>query len=1009
MVRLTKAQLDKKVKFIQDYVKAKNAADGAAMDSNANVSTKNIATLAAELNKDINIQVNRALVYDKIEQFWGKDTADEYIRQLEDHEIYTHDETALMSYTYSFGESVSVVKGGKKLLISLEELYALCDSNEILEDAELGVWVKYPDDLFIEDFNGLTRVTRLVKKTRHRDMYRVKLQYGEDIIVTDNHPLIVDKQDINKTINAVDSLGELQYKRSLSFESKTFYVDLFEQFPDKFDNLDEFLLLKTSRGQKVDGIKRRINLSAELGYALGFFIAEGYFSSDIKRGIDNPMISFIQNDPEVLRKISEYIYKETGIIGKVVARAKRDIDVNQSYRLIYNSRSLFILFRDFFGIRAYSYNKNLPFNILETNSEFVNGLLSGIIDGDGSVARDQISIRLASRSCISQLMILLRMFGIRVATTFLDVVIEKEKKDKIYSTFPISGVAFNKSDELDFRLSFKCRDVVCNPNTRYNSDFSKIIKVQKIQNEKFLDKPIYDITTDTRSFICNNILVHNCASISMYPYLLDGLSAFGGETKAPKHLSSFNGGLVNLIFAVSSQLSGACAVVEYLMYFDYFAKKDYGENYLETHEKVIAQELQQFIYAINQPASARSFQSAFTNISIYDRPYFESIFKDFVFPDFTRPDYNSVAKLQKFFMSWFNKERTKAILTFPVVTAACLNDGETMVDKDFQDFLAKEYSEGNAFFTYTSQSADALSSCCRLKNVIESEDNQFSYSLGAGGVATGSKNVITINVNRLVQEGRDIVEQVKKLHKYQMGFEALFQDYFNKDMMPLYSGGFISLDKQYLTIGLNGIVEAAEFLGYEISNNEPYKNWVRDLLKSVSDANKEASKLYGVKFNTEIVPAENLGVKFAAWDKKDGLVVPRDCYNSYFYKVEDDDISVLDKFILHGREVAQYLDGGSAYHCNLEEYPDKEQFKKLLDVAARTGCEYFCFNIKITICNSCGNIDKRTHQKCPKCGSRDIDYGTRIIGYLKRISCFSEGRRKEAALRHYEVADSVTK
>ena len=379
-----------------------------------------------------------------------------------------------------------------------------------------------------------------------------------------------------------------------------------------------------------------------------------------------------------------------------------------------------------------------------------------------------------------------------------------------------------------------------------------------------------------------------CASITMYPFLTDGLKAFGGETKAPKHLSSFNGGLINLVFAVSSQLAGANAIVEYLMYFDYFARKDYGDDYLETHPTQIAQEFQQFIYAINQPAAARGFQSAFTNISIYDRPYFEAIFGDFVFPDFTKPSYESLAKLQKFFMHWFNEERKKALLTFPVITAACLNDGNTLKDKDFQDFITKEYSEGNAFFTYTSSSASALSSCCRLRNDIGSQ-NEFSYSLGAGGVATGSKNVITININRLIQDNRDIVEEVRKVHKYQLAFEDLYQEYFKSNMMPLYSGGFISLDKQYLTVGINGVVEAAEYLGYEISNNQPYKDWVSSLLKKIYDENRKAAKEYGVKFNTEFIPGESTGHKHAAWDKKAVIVTVngKDYDGDHIFKLID--------------------------------------------------------------------------------------------------------------------------
>ena len=293
-----------------------------------------------------------------------------------------------------------------------------------------------------------------------------------------------------------------------------------------------------------------------------------------------------------------------------------------------------------------------------------------------------------------------------------------------------------------------------------------------------------------------------------------------------------------------------------------------------------------------------------------------------------------------------------------------------------------------------------ISHNCRLRNEVT--DNEFSYSLGAGGVATGSKNVITININRLIQDNRDIVEEVRKVHKYQLAFEDLYQEYFKSNMMPLYSGGFISLDKQYLTIGINGVVEAAEYLGYEISDNQPYKDWVSSLLKKIYDENRKAAKEYGIKFNTEFTPSENLGVKNAMWDKADGYKVSRDCYNSYLYKVEDNEISVLDKFALHGKQTTQYLDGGSAYHCNLESYPTQEGFKKLIDVAVKEGCEYFCFNVLITGCDDCGHIDKQTLQQCPKCKSNNIWHATRVIGYLKKISDFSTARQNEASLRYYD-------
>ncbi|GET46080.1 anaerobic ribonucleoside-triphosphate reductase [Capnocytophaga felis] len=494
-----------------------------------------------------------------------------------------------------------------------------------------------------------------------------------------------------------------------------------------------------------------------------------------------------------------------------------------------------------------------------------------------------------------------------------------------------------------------------------------------------------------------------CVSVSMYPLLLDGLLKLGGESKAPKHLASFCGSFVNFLFSVSSQFAGAVATVEFLMYFDYFARKDYGINYLQTHGKIVENEMQHVVYAINQPAAARGYQSVFWNISLYDRPYFDSMFGNFVFPDGSKPIYESLDRLQKYFMKWFNNERTKAILTFPVVTAAMLTKDKKVYDWQFADFCAEELSEGNAFFIYQSDNADSLASCCRLRNEIS--DNTFSYSLGAGGVSTGSINVITINMNRLYQKGLSLEEMIDKIHKYQVAYRAIIQDYKDARMLPVYDAGFISLDKQFLTIGINGMVEAAEYLGMKISDNEEYKAFINKNLKLIYNKNKEAKAKYGYMFNTEFVPAENLGVKNANWDKADGLFVPRDCYNSYFYIVEDESVNIIDKFYMHGHEYIQFLDGGSAYHCNLEEYPTKEGFLKLLNVAAKTGCNYFCFNIKVTYCNSCGYINKHTSGHCVKCHSTDVDYATRIIGYLKRITNFSKDRQKEAKKRYYGNAE----
>ena len=512
-----------------------------------------------------------------------------------------------------------------------------------------------------------------------------------------------------------------------------------------------------------------------------------------------------------------------------------------------------------------------------------------------------------------------------------------------------------------------------------------------------------------------------CASITLYPFLLNGLAEIGGTSDAPKNLDSFCGGFINLVFAVSAQFAGAVATPEWIPYMTYFMAKEYGSDFYthadqvvdlssrgKTIMDVIVAKFQQVVYSLNQPAAARGSQSVFWNISYFDKNYFMGMFDGFLFPDGTEMTdlWEAVKWMQEAFMRWFNKERTKKILTFPVESFSLLNDGEKFLDEESASLVAEMYAEGHSFFTYTSDSVDSLASCCRLRNEVN--ENTFSYSLGAGGIATGSKCVMTININRLVQNAtRDhkniseaVKEQVEKIHKYLTAFNEIIYDYMEKDMLPIYKAKYVTPEKQYLTVGINGLNEGAEFLGIKISDNESYQKYVESILKPIYDLNKQ-DRTDKIMWNMELVPAENLGVKNAAWDKKDGYVVNRDCYNSYFYLPEDDTLNPVDKFVLHGRKYTKYCDGGSALHCNLSEHLSKAQYEHLMKTAIKTGCPYFTFNIPNTLCKECGHISKHCLSKCPKCGSDNLDYATRVIGFLKLVSKFSLQRQKEEINRFY--------
>lgn len=549
-----------------------------------------------------------------------------------------------------------------------------------------------------------------------------------------------------------------------------------------------------------------------------------------------------------------------------------------------------------------------------------------------------------------------------------------------------------------------------------------------------------------------------CVAITMYPFLVDGLIKLGGVSVAPTDLKSFCGEFINLVYSISSQFMGAVATPEFLMYLDYFIRKDYGDDYLDHLEdvvemnakkrtlvKVIDNYFQQVVHSMNMPAGNRGYQTVFWNISYFDESYFRGVFGDFRFPDGSEPKWETLSWLQKHFMNWFNEERNRYILTFPVETMALLTDGkDDFIDKEYADFTAEMWSKGHSFFCYLSDSPDSLASCCRLRNSITELDKideshnhtTHQYSMGTASVSTGSKSVMTINLNRLIQlatrryflERKGIVvdgskaltradydknqlyeyiraavtEETERVHKYQIAFNEIIKDFLAARMLDVYQAGFIDMKRQYLTIGVNGLTDAAEFLGLTINPNPEYNEFVDVILETINRSNKK-DKAPDTMFNTEFVPGENLSGKNYKWDQKDGFYVSpkHNMYSSYFYNPEDDSLSMIDKFKLHGNEYVKHLDGGSALHMNVAEHLTKDQYRQLLKTAAHYGTNYFTFNCRNTVCNDCGYISKDTLEVCPKCGSHNLDYLTRVIGYLKRVSSFSEMRQVEAAHRFY--------
>lgn len=539
-----------------------------------------------------------------------------------------------------------------------------------------------------------------------------------------------------------------------------------------------------------------------------------------------------------------------------------------------------------------------------------------------------------------------------------------------------------------------------------------------------------------------------CMAASLYPLMLEGTGNIDGVTPSPPNdIQSFSGQVTNLVFLLSSQVKGAVALGEYIIALNYYVNKEFGENWYEhidanistaycnkerTIKDAIRKGMKQFIYGINQPAGNRSYNSPFSNITYYDKVYFESLFEDFAYPDGTKPQWRAIDTLQRIFMELHRELRLIKPLTFPVSTMALVHDGNDIIDKEYKELCAEEWAKGGSFFCYSSDNPSSLASCCRVLNEIQ--DNTFSSTTGLAGVMTGSCNVITLNINRIVQNyfrwfpkdcnlncflsdkgngynllRRYLTDILERVYKYHIAYKTMLYENEEKGMYSSSNAGYIYLNKLYSTIGLLGYCEAAQFLGFKISNNPDYKNFLKVIFGTV----KEQNKLHSIRdskrpflFNSEAVPGENLAVKFYQRDINDGYWVPenQNLYSSYFFLQWDENISVLDKLKLHNKDINAYCDGGQACHIHLEEHLSKEQYLKLIDFAVKEGINYYTFNIPISECKSCGHVVNAPIKECPKCKSTNIDWWVRIIGFLRPISSYSKERKLEASKRVYSNA-----
>ena len=1027
--------LKKDEDFIKQYINASNASTGSKYDSNANVGNKNVVTLGQELHKGKNIQQNRYIMHNKIRALYSKKLADQYIKDLESHVLYKHDESGTPGYPYCVAITMYpfLIDGLTKLggqstaptdlksycgefinlvySISSQFMGACLYKDQVINFVENGVAKRYKIKDFVEKY--------LVDDITKFENYQGEWEYAklpENIKVLEDGKLVdvlkVYRRKYNSDIYKISTKdGHVAYTsedhvfkqliqgRELEIKAKQLEVN-----DTVFMNKDYSSLIDFN------------SYDFKKGWLIGMLCGDGCLTKE------NAVELSVNYEQEYLGDIFNEYSKE--IYGYELSKNNGHNCLNYTKM---NKEFKDSVMEDVIGNRTY--DKHIDLSNKSLN--YIAGWLDGMFCSDGSYSETHgISISLTNKELSDNIREAVTYFGLPYKN--LTVIKPRGNRKESYKQYVSSRIlkylkhvhekclkrgrkniqdasrevyyygynAFQGRHTSNKRMLVSCSK----QDVKYNTDVIESIEVFK--ND---DGYVYEIETSSHWYNCGGFITHNCAT------------------------------------------------PEFLMYMDYFIRKDYGDDYLNkldvkvdlsrkerTLEEVIENCFQQVVHSMNMPAGNRGYQSVFWNVGYFDKNYFDGVFGDFVFPDGTKPKWETLSWLQKKFMKWFNEERTKYILTFPVETMAMLTDGHDIVDKEYADFTSEMWAEGHSFFCYLSDSPDSLSSCCRLRNSLkdsnldeEHNHTTHQFSMGTASVATGSKSVMTINLNRVIQDAtrkyakeienveisdgtqfevkkavykeklyeyisNEITSLTERVHKYQRAFNEILKDFYNANMLDVYRAGFISLKKQYLTVGVNGLTDAAEFLGLEANLNEEYNYFVNVILETINKSNKK-DRTKECMYNTEFVPGENLSNKNYNWDKKDGYYVsPKHVmYSSYFFNPEDSSLSILDKMKLHGENFVKYLDGGQAAHLNLNEHLSFNQYRELLKVASQNGCSYFTFNVKNSVCNDCGYISKDTLDTCPKCGSHNIDYLTRIIGYLSRVSCFAEARQVEEKMRYY--------
>lgn len=1038
-----------------DKFKDTGAVADSTIDPNANARHKDIRSFITEKAKPEDKLFGLNKVFTTIKKQWGLRTAKKWFELEFSRAFYLNDSTTVSYYPYCYlgSEMITIKYRNQVSVVSFKQLYNIVNEPEEILNGKDNAFVKYPQDLYVLDLVGekceFTHVSRVVKHQRNNKLQYIKLSNGLDQIVTEDHQMITSNgEKASKDLVLYDDTLKtikVDYDQYLTHNVEKLYLaeelshlqeDLFiNDMPVTEENLRSSGVVKYLKNHKLPNasklnsckirqpqLNNELYLTKELGYIIGLIVTDGTYCHEI--------VSISQNQGKVLDRFLE-------------ACSKCNIPVIKHGAMHYTiGNTLFTeLLTTLFLKKAKSEGKELLPRVFNYNREFLIGLLSGIIDGDGNVPKAWKNIcgyKGNSRTLSNQFAQITLILGFKPCCQ-----IRKYKKGwcgKLLKEpkymYGVDFLLYKDSTPLwSVKFEQNSRELIEEKKSNkalrasYTAEYGDK-EVIVLSEHEISDDVVFDITTDTHHFICNNILSHNCWANDLTRLAKEGLFFLDDYNNLPpKHLSTFFEDVIEFVSFLSNRQSGAVGLPNILIWAYYFWKRDVETGYTEHPETYLKQWFQNLIYRLNQPF-LRIDQSAFTNVSIFDRVYLNSLFGGMEFPDGTfAVDYiEEIVEFQKKFMESVSEIREENMFTFPVLTFSLYFKDNKFGDEEFARWASnhnRKWSDSNFFI---SDNVGVLSNCCRLlsslddvsKNKQKEKLSTFVNSIGGSGLSIGSCRVSTINLARIAQEVLDHKE-IKKIEPFKEKYLKILRDRteidcktlasmrhilkrnIEKGLLPNYQEGAVELDKQFCTIGILGLYEVIDMFGLITSDEFGNKSYTEEGLEFASkilDVVNEVKDNFecDFSFNVEQIPGENTAGVLATANN----LLFED--NRYFI-LSNQWIPLMEKCTIQEKcRLGAILDakcgGGCISHIDIENrFPTEEEAWDMLNYVASHKCIYFAFTTKISVCE-----DKHAFigtKECPVCGKPQADTFARVVGFYVPRSGYQKIRRKEFDMRKW--------